>query len=734
MTERIVSKASRRELAEFLSRVQFGCEALSDILGTPFEKMGHAPETLLECIDKVALQGMFRKEHLDKIEKQRPGFREKFAEIAIAMEFVAPKHPMLDADDLKALKSLAERGRLYETSPFNQISVSLPDLVESASIAFDDRGQVLAWFDAANRQALRGGDKPWIVELVLRAAEQCAEASAKSELHRAYEYLSKEPRPWKLPAFGELPPAQETPPAARRPREPEAPPKRGFGLAIGIGRYMKYPPRPSDPDRGPRGFADLKCAAKDANDVTAFLLEQQDIDFKREGHIEPLVDEEATLRGILRGLEELRTQCVRSGERDPLVVVYFSGHGIPDSAGRHYLVPHDADPDELFSTALWNRLFNAALEQIPTQRLIVLLDACHAQAMAPPGAKDGASLLYDPHDPHEGLQLEAAGGRYFIASCEAGQRSYEGDGNGVFTESLLSLLRFEDLAQEQLDLADLYRHLRERVDQVARRLRQASQIPTANIPEGVATGIILAVNRSRELRLRNFHAHVSGYLHRDKMPQWATIDDLLKAFVVNELPPEEMRENEEFFALFTEAADRWQARQDERVIAKLCTALAKQPCVRVQRSAKLEQPGDELSTAPRRLKLGMASAASALTAQTAQELRTLAAADVVEVLAVIPKQTEYLATIARLKAFLSRAVSEQQFIDAVMQEPDRVRECAAQVAETAEEREEILAELQPRLEALMDELGFWFKKAWKAAAPAGPRGLSLVNLRARADG
>ena len=67
-----------------------------------------------------------------------------------------------------------------------------------------------------------------------------------------------------------------------------------------------------------------------------------------------------------------------------MVIVYFSGHGWTDGEGRHYLIPYDAEQDQLRATALLNREFSDYLDEIETNRLVVFLDACHAGAMIEP--------------------------------------------------------------------------------------------------------------------------------------------------------------------------------------------------------------------------------------------------------------------------------------------------------------------------------------------------------------
>jgi hypothetical protein len=271
----------------------------------------------------------------------------------------------------------------------------------------------------------------------------------------------------------------------------------------------------------------------------------------------------------------LRSDCARSTEPDPLAVVYFSGHGMPDLAGRHFLVPHDGDPTQLFATALWNQTFNAALEQIRTRRLLVLLDACHAQGMVlQAGVKDGAAYTYNPAHDSEGLCLEPGRGRYFIASCAAGQRSFEGEENGLFTQALLDVMNFEGVEAEQLDLAELYRELRLRVNDAARRQFDGhSQTPTANIADDVAsTGLILAINQRRAESREDFLAAVRKHLQEARIGQWGTMVARLENFVYRNERPTSV--DPICFQLFDEYAAVWQGADDAACVKEVCELLA----------------------------------------------------------------------------------------------------------------------------------------------------------------
>jgi hypothetical protein len=293
------------------------------------------------------------------------------------------------------------------------------------------------------------------------------------------------------------------------PPEPPSPPialqqEPKFALVIGI---SNYPPH-FDAEHKPlpqRQFTPLQCAANDAVELSKFLSETAH--YSVEG---TLIDEDATLAGIMHALDELCRKCQASGVSDPTLLIYFSGHGACDAAGRSYLVPYDAHRDRLFATALWSKTLDSALNELRTSRLAVFLDACHAEAIGavdaeaigPARTKDAGGVPFDPNS----IAPVTASGRFVVASCMAGQRSYEDDTakHGIFTHHLLELLRCKDpdALPEEIELWDLYGVLKTKVMKTAQGRRPAIvQEPFANFQS--STGVVLAINEPlRENLLR----------------------------------------------------------------------------------------------------------------------------------------------------------------------------------------------------------------------------------------
>ena len=203
-------------------------------------------------------------------------------------------------------------------------------------------------------------------------------------------------------------------------------PQPAYALVIGITKYGHSQEPDDDKKLEANNFRNLKFAAKDAENFFDFLITHGFIP----DNVTPLYNEHATRANIRSAFKKLMAACKAPDAKQPLVIVYFSGHGWADDDDKCYLVPHEAQRDQLFETAIAHQEFNSLLEEVSTNKLVVFLDACHA------GAFGGVET--------EGAKGEAAGAKKYdfrglgggasqivIASCSRGQNSYELDGNGI---------------------------------------------------------------------------------------------------------------------------------------------------------------------------------------------------------------------------------------------------------------------------------------------------------------
>jgi len=199
--------------------------------------------------------------------------------------------------------------------------------------------------------------------------------------------------------------------------------------------------------------------------------------------IKLLVNEEATVSNMKEALFVWLKQALQ----EDMVVIFFAGHGSPDSPDSPenlFLLPYDAQYDNIAATAfpMWD--IETALERfIKAQKVVVIADACHAGGVGQAfdiARRANRGIKINPIS--SGLQnLSILGdGVAVISASDDRQFSQEGEkwggGHGVFTHFLLKGLRGEaDYNKDKrVTLGELIPFLSEQV----RRATMNAQSPT----------------------------------------------------------------------------------------------------------------------------------------------------------------------------------------------------------------------------------------------------------------
>jgi hypothetical protein len=180
--------------------------------------------------------------------------------------------------------------------------------------------------------------------------------------------------------------------------------------------------------------------------------------------VRPLIGQNANRDNILSELKKL-------SDTDPgsSVVIYFSGHGYRitnDLAHSYYLLPFGYDTSKLEATAVSGVEFTAALQAITAQKVLVVLDCCHAGGIgitkSPAGnvvkSPMGVAAIKSAMPPDAATVFAEGKGRVLLASAREDELSYGGRPYSVFTLALIEALcgmgaakkdgyvRFSDLA------------------------------------------------------------------------------------------------------------------------------------------------------------------------------------------------------------------------------------------------------------------------------------------------
>jgi hypothetical protein len=127
-----------------------------------------------------------------------------------------------------------------------------------------------------------------------------------------------------------------------------------------------------------------------AKDVAALaeVLTHPELCAYLKDHVKTLAGQEATRQGILDGLEWLQERVQADAGGNATAMIYYTGHGWQDEATQppeFYLIPYDIRAGQIRSRALRAGDFAQAVGELRPQRLLVVLDCCHAAGM---GVKD----------------------------------------------------------------------------------------------------------------------------------------------------------------------------------------------------------------------------------------------------------------------------------------------------------------------------------------------------------
>jgi uncharacterized caspase-like protein len=189
-------------------------------------------------------------------------------------------------------------------------------------------------------------------------------------------------------------------------------------------------------------------------------------------------EKKPTLRNVKWALG---TFLARSARKDDTVLVFFAGHGAPEVDPRglerdglaKYLVPSDADPDDLYTTALPMDEIQTIFNRIEAERMIVFLDACYSGAAGGRTFTSGKMRTRDVGLDDLFLErLTRAKGRAIITASRPNEVSIELRelGHGLFTYYLVQGLQGAgDLNRDGIvSLQELYEYVEQQVSQKSR--------------------------------------------------------------------------------------------------------------------------------------------------------------------------------------------------------------------------------------------------------------------------
>jgi uncharacterized caspase-like protein len=252
--------------------------------------------------------------------------------------------------------------------------------------------------------------------------------------------------------------------AAAPPPAPAAKTGEQWAVVIGVGTYTNA------------AIPRLRYATKDAEAMYRFLTTKGGYPRDNVLLLTDTAEQKPTLQNIRRALGEF---LYRKPGRNDTVLIYYAGHGAPevDAAGHEadglakYLIPTDAEPESLYSTALPMDEIQRIFARIPAERIVMLLDTCYS------GTAGGRTFMRQQiragsiNDQFL-ERLTRSKGRVIITASGANEVALESAelGHGIFTYFLLQGLggQADRNGDGVVTVSELYEYVEEQVDRKAR--------------------------------------------------------------------------------------------------------------------------------------------------------------------------------------------------------------------------------------------------------------------------
>jgi DNA-binding beta-propeller fold protein YncE len=215
-------------------------------------------------------------------------------------------------------------------------------------------------------------------------------------------------------------------------------------------------------------------------------------------------------------------------DRDDLLLLHMSCHGLKDDEGHLYFAAADTRVDELDATAVSADYVNRQMSRSRSRRIVLLLDCCYSGAFAR-GMTPRAGDSVDVKERFEGR------GRAVLTASSAIEYSFEGDelsGRGnpsVFTSAVVRALETGDADRDRdswISVNELYDYVYTAVREatpkqrphmwlfdvegdlhIARAVRGAS---SASAQRPAAAGLVAVAPSSRQGRAARYARRISG--------------------------------------------------------------------------------------------------------------------------------------------------------------------------------------------------------------------------------
>jgi len=218
--------------------------------------------------------------------------------------------------------------------------------------------------------------------------------------------------------------------------------QNAFALIIGVGN-------------------DLPITVNDANVINNILTDGKRGAYSPE-NTRLLVEKDASKNGIIESLDWLAEKV--NNHNNPMVFIYYSGHGGVTPNKEYFLLPHDFDLLNSDTTCVQGKLFSEKIKSIKTNKLMVFLDCCHAAGFT---FKSGNKTEWKSSNKELISILESGVGRLVMTSSRSSELSWimPGAKYSAFTGALVEAMdgKAETTDTEYVGVLNTITYLTERV-------------------------------------------------------------------------------------------------------------------------------------------------------------------------------------------------------------------------------------------------------------------------------
>jgi hypothetical protein len=239
-------------------------------------------------------------------------------------------------------------------------------------------------------------------------------------------------------------------------------PEKTHALLIGVGK------RPDDSEA-------MAITADDAQKMTDELQKRCGL---LPANIHLLQNQEANKANFIASLDAL----IQKTKDSPAAMVwlYFSGHGCVTQDKKYYLICNDTLKEDIANTALLGTDLVQKLQAMQTDKMLILLDCCHAGGIT----TQGLQMTDVPFEAEDFLKSKP--NRVVLTASHAEQVSFVSKPVSLFTYALIEGLagKYFQSGDKSVTIFDLAMYIRERVFPLSKLKQQ----PQLNVLEDSHTG------------------------------------------------------------------------------------------------------------------------------------------------------------------------------------------------------------------------------------------------------